>query len=58
MYELKFGRDIKTRLNVLADRSGIKHRIGGHPQRRQFNVDQRAESPSKELLWERQVEHW
>lgn len=57
MYELKFGRGIRTILNVLADRSGIKHRIGGHPQRRQFNDNQRAESPSKELLWERQVEH-
>lgn len=39
-----FERDIRTRLNVLADRSDIKHRILGSTQRRQFNAGQTVQA--------------
>lgn len=39
-----FGRDIRTRFNVLVDRSGIKHRILGRTQRKQFNAGQTVQA--------------
>lgn len=42
--EMMFGRDIITRLNVLADRSGIRHRIVGGIQINQFNVGRRVQA--------------